>query len=49
MNIKTKRAIKKQILKNFLRLIDSRPELKNDKEIKDAYNSVKNKFEGIKK
>ena len=45
MNSKSQKELKTKILKNFMRLIESKPELMGDKELKEAYDDIKKKVE----
>ena len=44
MNKTNRKALKKKILQNFVRLIESKPELMNDLDLKDAYKDLKEKL-----
>lgn len=48
MNKIDAKKLKRAILKNFIKLIESRPGLKDDPDIKDAYNNMKNKLQEVK-
>lgn len=44
MNKIQKKALKRKILQNFIKLIESKPELMDDIDLKDAYKDLKSKL-----
>ncbi len=44
MNKTTRKVLKKKILQNFIKLIESKPELMDDIDLKDAYINLKSKL-----
>ena len=45
MNKKNKKELKRKILQNFVKLIEAKPGLKDDPELKDAYQDLKKTLE----
>lgn len=39
-----KKVLKRKILKNFVKLIESRPDLMDDTDLKEAYKNLKHKL-----
>ncbi len=44
MNKSTRKVLKKKILQNFIKLIESKPDLMDDIDLKDAYTDLKSKL-----
>lgn len=44
MDKNKKRSLKKKVMENFIKLIESKEELKNDPELKQVYQDLKKKL-----